>query len=77
VVPARVSAETQVIARLVAPLPQQCLDIVAGRRDRLLDVGNLAAQRPDVELLLDQAGPLVQLRGVLLRGLAGAAGERP
>jgi hypothetical protein len=47
----------------------------AGRRDRLLDVGNLPDQRPEVELLLDQAGPLVQLRRVLLRSLAGAAGE--
>lgn len=75
-VPVRVSAETRVIAPgLVAPLPQQCLDTVAGRRDRLLDVGDLAAQRPDVELRLDQAGPLVQLRRVLLRSLAGAAGE--
>jgi hypothetical protein len=63
--------------RLVAPLPQQCLDTVAGGRDRLLDVGDLAAQRPDVELLLDQAGPLVLLRRVLPRSLAGAAGERP
>ena len=70
----------QVIAGLRGAAGQQRLDVVVDLSRRLLQLRHLRPERLDVELPLNKAGPVLQLRGVGLRcaehGCDGQRGVR-